>query len=135
MRSCSWLLIWLMVLKMSLSLVMATPNPDASPWQGAESTVHEVLPTTDRQVHLATVPDCHGHATTLDDVKGLKTSLSSEDTSAPPVNPSDCHHCCAVGLGRGPHIEQPPAPATHLSSPPQDWQSANLGPVLRPPIA
>lgn len=130
MRSFSWLLIWLMVLKMSLGSVMAMPNP----WPGTEATVHEVADTTYREVQLATLPDCHGHAISQDDGKGLKTSSSSKDTDAPPGNTCDCHHCCAVGLGRGSRIEQAPAPATHPTNPPQGWQSVNLRPVLRPPI-
>lgn len=135
MRYCSWLLIWLMVLKMSLGTVMAMSSPNANPWQGAEANAHEVSATTDHPVHLATLSDCHGHAINTDEVKGLKTNSSSEDTDAPPGHSGNCHHCCAVGLGRGPHMAQQPSPATHPSSPPQDWQSANLRPVLRPPIA
>ncbi|PVE05645.1 hypothetical protein H663_020325 [Limnohabitans planktonicus II-D5] len=127
-------MIWLMVLKMSLGSVMAMPIQ----WSWAEPAVSEVSATTSQTVHhpvhLATLPECHGHATSHVEVKGHQIHPTSVDTDAPSGNPIDCHHCCAVGLDSEPCIALHRAPATHPTSPRQDWQSANLRPVLRPPI-
>jgi hypothetical protein len=134
-----------MVLKMSLGLVMAMPIP----LPGAEPTLSDISATTDRttpdpgdkhhQVHqqvlVATSPDCHRHATSHHEVNGHTTSPPSVNTDSHCGDSIDCHHCCAIGLGREPGNEQQTAPATHPTSPPQDWQNANLQPVLRPPIA
>ncbi|WP_146186211.1 MULTISPECIES: hypothetical protein [unclassified Limnohabitans] len=138
MRSCSGWLIWLMVLKMSLGSVMAMPIQ----WSWAEPTVSEVSTTTDRTtsptvhhaVPLATLPECHGHATRHLEVKGHPLHPTEVDTDGPSGNPIDCHHCCAVGLDSEPCMALHRAHAAHPTSPRQDWQSANLRPVLRPPI-
>jgi hypothetical protein len=123
-----------MVLKMSLGSVMAMPFQ----WSWAEPAVSEVSATTSQTVHhpvhLATLPECHGHATSHVEVKGHQIHPTSVDTDAPSGNPIDCHHCCAVGLDNETGIALHRAPATHPTSPRQDWQSANLRPVLRPPI-
>ena len=144
MRSCSGWLIWLMVLKMSLGSVMAMPIQ----WSWAEPNVSEVSAsidrttshpsngqhTTHREVRLATLPECHGQANSHLEVKGHPSHPTEVDTDGTSGNPIDCHHCCAVGLGSSPCMALQRAHAAQPTSPRQDWQSANLRPVLRPPI-
>ena len=110
MRSGSWLLICLWVLKWSLALGMGMTALSAT------------------SAHAA-VDECHEHSTLQ-----VEPSDSHSD-SAHCTAHADCHHCCPLGWGHGLGMALHAAPNVHPSRHVDDWPSASWLPDLRPPIA
>lgn len=125
MRRFSWFLILLVLFKLSLGSVLASP------------ALAHLKPSEEQALAM---PSCHGQAN-ADPVQpsndGLSLSHTESDTSphAPKATQVDCHHCCALGLWGQPSLGWPKAPAVHAAPIQQDWLSVSLRPGLRPPIA
>lgn len=152
MRCCSWFLMGWMLFKLSLGSAMAMPIPIPIPipivlqshWQTPAATAHQNGSPTEQTsespfaintLALLASPDCHGHSDSQADKSSSDTTSTSEDTHTRCTSPDDCHHCCAVGLGQWADKAQHTAPSGQPQLAPQGWQSANFGPLFRPPIA
>lgn len=149
MRCCSWFLIGCMLLKLSLSSVMAMPISLQSGWQSHLQTpvaiAHQNRAPTEQtrdspfavntQASMDARPDCHGHSDNQADKSSSDTTSTSEDAHKRCTSLEDCHHCCAVGLGHWTNKAQHTAPSGQPQLAPKGWQSTNFQPLFRPPIA
>jgi hypothetical protein len=145
MRCCSWLLMGVMLLKLSLGSVMALPISWQSHLLTPITTAHQKKPPKEQtkdsqfsvntQTLMAAWPDCHGHSDTQADKSSSDTPPTAEDTSTPCTSLDDCRHCCAVGLGHWADKGQQTAPSGQPQLLLLGWKSANFRPLFRPPIA
>jgi hypothetical protein len=133
MRFCSWFLILLWVLKLSVGSVMAMPLLNVP---HAAVQVDVSAAPIDHTAHSVPLPDCHGHlAVPSEQAASVAPSATGDTDRAPCAAHADCHHCCAVGWGTTTAMALHPAPAVHPTRIAQGWQSESWRPVLRPPIA
>ena len=127
MRSGSWLLICLWLLKWSLTLGMGLTTLSASSSAAfAEHTAHTPQASHTTSAH-AGHDECHGHSDAKTEAR------HSEDVYC--TAHADCHHCCPLGWGTALGMAGHATPNLHPASLLTAWHSASWVPDLRPPIA
>jgi hypothetical protein len=137
MRSGSWLLICLWLLKWSLTLGMGLTTLSASSSAAfAEHKAHTAQPSaahlnTPQASHTTSAhaghDECHGHS------DAQTEAGHGEDLHC--TAHGDCHHCCPLGWGHGSGMALHPVPTLHPAGLLTAWHSASWVPDLRPPIA
>ena len=134
MRSCSWCLMGLWLLKLSLALAMglaAFSSPELVK-TAASAMPQEHHHAAHVQHHMAA--DHADHANSRVDSTMGNTSVSELDSTHCTAH-TDCHHCCPLAWGHwaGMGMQAPPTqpPARQVAQ----WHSASWLPALRPPNA
>jgi hypothetical protein len=127
MRRVSWLLILLVLLKLSIGFAMPMLHDGVTDTRTSTLAVHAL-------------PACHEHTSQASADMARTTAHESgqaDDSANPSANPSgldDCHQCCAVGLGMyWPTLVH----ALPGAVPMRAWthgESLSPRPGLRPPI-
>jgi hypothetical protein len=134
MRSCSWCLMCLWLLKLSMALAMGLAD-FSSPQlvkTAASATPQEHHHAAHTQHHMAADPTDHA-ASTMKSATD-KTSVTKLDNTHCTAH-ADCHHCCPLAWGNWAGMGLQAAPTQPPARQVAQWHSASWLPALRPPKA